>query len=336
MYWMVTNRNINANKKAFGDELTSLSFWQNASDKVDSFDNWTQLKEDDFRQGLVATADAFPDPSNAPSEDQKHVNLFVHGFDNTWLSAVQRYGAIVNNLFTGPESLGVCILFTWPSEGSVAAYLPDRLEARQSADDFADVLSSLYDWMSMKQVQAANNPANACKAQTSIIAHSMGNYVVENAMNVVWTRKNRPLLMSLISQFVMVAADVDNDIFRAGDSVRHGDGEGIANLTYRVTAIYSGRDSVLGASAGLKHFGKRRLGRSGLDTTCPVPDNVWDIDCSTLLDPKLNGLDVHGAYFAEPKCYALMRNLLKGLDRSVLLARDTAPTALPKVQSTTT
>ncbi len=103
MYWMVTNRNINANKKTFGDELTSLSFWQNASDKVDSFDNWTQLKEDDFRQGLVATADAFPDPSNAPSEDQMHVNLFVHGFDNTWLSAVQRYGAIVNNLFTGPE-----------------------------------------------------------------------------------------------------------------------------------------------------------------------------------------------------------------------------------------
>ena len=65
----------------------------------------------------------------------------------------------------------------------------------------------------MKQIQAANDPANACKAKTSVIAHSMGNYVVENAMNVAWTRKNRPLLMSLISQFVMVAADVDNDIF---------------------------------------------------------------------------------------------------------------------------
>jgi esterase/lipase superfamily enzyme len=91
----------------------------------------------------------------------------------------------------------------------------------------------------------------------------MGNYVVENAMNVAWTRKNRPLLMSLINQFVMVAADVDNDLFRSGDTVQHGDSEGIANLTYRVTAIYSGKDSVLGASAGLKHFGKRRLGRSG-------------------------------------------------------------------------
>jgi esterase/lipase superfamily enzyme len=336
MYWMITNRNVDANNKTFGDSFADLSFWQNATDKVDVFSNWTSVSQDNFRDGLVAIADTFPDPNKTPSEDQKHLNIFVHGFDTTWLSAVQRYGAISNHLFSGPQSLGVCVLFTWPSKGSVVGYLPDRSEARQSGDDFADVLSSLYDWMRIKQVQAANDPANACKAKTSVIAHSMGNYVVENAMNVAWTRKNRPLLMSLISQFVMVAADVDNDIFRAGDTVEQGDGEGIANLTYRVTAMYSGRDSVLGMSAGLKHFGKRRLGRSGLDTTCPIPDNVWDIDCSTLLDPKLNGMEVHGAYFAEPKCYALMKDLLKGMDRTVLLAKDDAPEALPKVQSVTT
>jgi esterase/lipase superfamily enzyme len=332
MYWMVTNRNVDLNNKTFGDDFSILTFWQSASDKVDDFTSWKKMEQNEFQQGLVAVADAFPDPNNTPSEDQKHVNIFVHGFDSDWPSAVRRYGTIVNNLFSGPQSLGLCILFTWPSKGSVAGYLPDRSEARQSGNDFADVLSSLYDWMSIKQVQAAKNPADACKAITSVIAHSMGNYVVENAMNVAWTRKNRPLLMSLINQLVMVAADVDNDLFRAGDTVKHGDGEGIANLTYRVTAMYSGRDSVLGASAGLKHFGKRRLGRSGLDTTCPIPDNVWDIDCSNLIDPNVNGLDVHSAYFAEPKCYSLMRNLLKGIDRSVLLAKDDAPTALPKVQ----
>jgi esterase/lipase superfamily enzyme len=335
MYWMITNRNVDAAAGTFGDDFSNLTFWQNASPNVDAFANWKPMQEDDFRKALIAITDAFPDPNAVPSDKQKHFNIFVHGFDTTWLSAVQRYGAIVNNLFSGPQSLGICILFTWPSKGSVAGYLPDRSEARQSGNDFADVLSALYDWMSMKQVQAANDPANGCKAKTSVIAHSMGNYVVENAMNVAWTRKNRPLLMSLISEFVMVAADVDNDIFRAGDTVQHGDGEGIANLTYRVSAMYSGRDSVLGMSAGLKHFGKRRLGRSGLDRTCPVPDNVWDIDCSTLLDPRLNGMEIHSAYFNEPKCYALMRDLLNGLDRTVILAQDDAPTALPKVQSVT-
>lgn len=335
MYWMITNRYVDAVAGTFGDDFSKLTFWQNASPNVDVFANWKPMQEDDFRKALVAAADTFPEPLITPDEKQRHVNIFVHGFDTSWFSAAQRYGAIVNNLFSGPQSLGICILFTWPSKGSVAGYLPDRSEARQSGNDFADVLSALYDWMSMKQVQAANDPANGCKAKTSVIAHSMGNYVVENAMNVAWTRKNRPLLMSLISQFVMVAADVDNDLFSAGDTVQHGDGEGIANLTYRVTAMYSGRDSVLGMSAGLKHFGKRRLGRSGLDRTCPIPDNVWDIDCSTLLDPKLNGMEIHSAYFNEPKCYALMKDLLNGLDRTVILAQDDAPVALPKVQSVT-
>ncbi len=184
----------------------------------------------------------------------------------------------------------------------------------------------------MKQAQTGKDPTQACRAQTSVIAHSMGNYLLENAMNYAWTRKNRPLLMSLIGQLLMVAADVDNDLFRTGENVSHGDGEGIANLTYRVTALYTGRDSVLGASSGLKHFGKRRLGRSGLDLTYAIPDNVWEVDCSKLIDSTLNGLDVHGAYFTQAKCYDLMRAALRGIDRSVLVSEGLVPPALARTQ----
>jgi hypothetical protein len=73
------------------------------------------------------------------------------------------------------------------------------------------------------------------------------------------------------------------------------DGNAIANLTYRITALYIGRDSVLGASAGLKHFGIRRLGRSGLSNRLPLAeassptDNVWDIDCSSFFPPEVGG-----------------------------------------------
>lgn len=331
MYWMITNRKVAAD--GFGDDFSDLTFWQSDAGPVDDFTKWQKLTLAKFRQGLIALTDNFPDPATTSSEDQQHLNLFVHGFDNTWQGAALRYKTIVDNLFTGPQSLGVSVLFTWPSKGTPAGYLPDRAEARQSADDFADVLSYLYDWMSTKQVAAAKDPNDACKAKTSVIAHSMGNYVVENAMNAAWTRKNRPLLMSLISQFVMVAADVDNDLFRSGDAVTHGDGEGIANLSYRVTALYTGRDAVLGMSAGLKHFGKRRLGRSGLDRTYPIPDNVWDVDCSNLIDPAIGGMDVHGAYFSQPGCNTLMRAVLKGLDRSVLMNGGTIPPALAKRQA---
>jgi esterase/lipase superfamily enzyme len=333
MYWMVTNRDLK--NDGFGDDFSQLTFWTNESSNaadVVRFGAWKQQDQAAFQKSLVQTTSTFPHPDETPNEDQKHLNVFVHGFDNTWSSAAQRYAKIVDNLFSGPKSLGICVLFTWPSKGSPLGYLPDRSEARKSAADFAELLSSLYDWMAVKQAQAVKNSADACRAKTSVIAHSMGNYVVENAMNYAWTRKNRPLLMSLINQFVMVAADVDNDLFHSGENVEHGDGEGIANLTYRVTAMYTGRDSVLGTSAGLKHFGKRRLGRSGLDRSNPLPDNVWDIDCSALINPKLNGMAVHGAYFDSLPCYKLMRSLLKGIDRSVLMGGAAMPAALPKIQ----
>jgi len=181
------------------------------------------------------------------------------------------------------------------------------------------VLSDLFDWLVDKQKAGAADPAKACKAKTSLIAHSMENYVVQNAMQICWTRKNQPLLLSLINQLLMVAADVDNDLFKSGEQVDKGDGDAIANLCYRITVLYSGLDSVLGLSAGMKHFGKRRLGRSGLDHTYLVPDNVWEVDCTTWIKPDTK--NVHSIYFVKPKIIDLMREVLLGVDRTVLVGK---------------
>ncbi len=115
---------------------------------------------------------------------------------------------------------------------------------------------------------------------------------------------------------IMVAADVDNDIFKSGESIEKGDGDAIANLTYRVTALYSERDSVLGLSAGMKHFGKRRLGRSGLDAHCDVPDNICEVDCTPFFEDLRSG--IHSAYFEVPATIELMRDILRGLDRKTI------------------
>ena len=87
-------------------------------------------------------------------------------------------------------------------------------------------------------------------------------------------------------------------------------------------------------SAG-EAFWKMAAGRSGLDTTCPIPDNVWDIDCSTLLDPKLMDWTCT-ALISRTEMLRIDGDLLKGMDRTVLLAKDDAPAALPKAQAVTT
>ncbi len=182
----------------------------------------------------------------------------------------------------------------------------------------ANLLSELYNWLVGKQQAAVADPDQACKAKVSLIAHSMGNYLLQKAMASAWSRKNKPLLASLLNQLVMVAADVDNDLFQPGAD-DYGDGNALANLSYRITALYSGRDAVLGASAGLKHFGTRRLGRSGLAVRPPTgADNIWDVDCSSFFSSKVSSLDIHGAYFVYPGTLELMRQVLRGIDRDVL------------------
>lgn len=256
-------------------------------------------------------------------EGQKHVCVFIHGFNNDWQDAARRYESMNAKLFEGEQGLGLCILFNWPSDGLAIGYYPDRMDARKCAPDLSKVFNELYDWLLERQKAAMKDPKKSCRAKTSVIAHSMGNYVLQNAMQYTWTNKNQPLLVALINQLLMVAADVDNDLFKSGEETDKSDGDAIANLTYRVTALYTGRDSVLGMSAGFKHFGKRRLGRSGLDRSYPIPDNVWDIDCTTLISEGAS--NVHSSYFDEPKTLELMRKILRGVDRKVLITKGYAP-----------
>lgn len=324
-YWMITNRKPQAGGGGLSGDRGALSFWTAERAGLDQFANWTPLSAARFQTLLLAEAGKFPLLADAEQERQQHVTLFVHGYDNSWQDAARRYESLCAEMFSGADTLGLCVLFSWPSDGMVTNYLPDRKDAAESAGDFADVLTGLFDLLSARQAEALADPQKVCRAKTSIIAHSMGNYLLQRAMQICWTRRNQPLLMSLINQLVMVAADVDNDLFKSGEAHDKSDGDALANLTYRITALYTGRDPVLGLSAGLKHFGKRRLGRSGLDRKYEAPDNVWDVDCTTLFPSFVSGLRVHSIYFEEKKILALMRELLRGVDRGVLLNRGIAP-----------
>lgn len=324
MYWMITNRKLK-NGEPTGDEGPLSYFASTGAAPLDQISSWQKLSFPEFRKQLSAEADAFPlyeDPEDHTA--QRHVGVFVHGFNNTWQDAARRYRSVSDTLYGGPDRLGTCVLFTWPSDGTKLGYIPDRADARRSAEELASVLSELYSWAIFKQQQGAANPAKACRAKLSAIGHSMGAYVLQKALQVVWTRNNQPLLVSLINQLLLVAADVDNDLFKSGEVVDKSDGDAMANLCYRITALYTGRDLTLGMSAGFKHFGERRLGRSGLarnDAGVPMaPSNVWDLDCSRLIEPGLGR--VHSALFeaGESKGPELMTRVLRGDDRKLIVS----------------
>ena len=323
-YWLISDRNNGGT--GTGRNVGGLTYFVSNGGPLNSINNWRRVSPTQFRTLLAAAADAFPALTQGQNEQQSHVTILVHGFNVSFEGSTAFYESLCGKLFDGSNSLGLCILYDWPSLGTVVGYEPDRAQARACAEDLTNILSELFDWLIKKQqdaIKSGGNPEKACKAKVSLIAHSMGNYLLQKAMAAAWTRKNQPLLVTLINQLVMVAADVDNNLFDAG-APDNDDGAATVNLTYRVTALYSGRDAVLGSSAGLKHFGSRRLGRSGLATRPPLvtaqpqTDNVWDIDCSNFFPGNTSGEAVHGAYFDTDATIELMRQILRGIDRGVL------------------
>jgi esterase/lipase superfamily enzyme len=316
-YWMISDRVFRKGEPT--SEVGQLSYWISDAPDLTKITSWTCVSAAQFKKLLIAAADQFPAVIPGNNANQKHVGFFVHGYNNGFADAAGRYQGICSGLFEGDDGLGLCISFDWPSLDSILGYLPDRAHAEECACDFATVLDILHDWLLEKQQDAATDPAKACKAKISVIAHSMGNFLFHRAMATNWTRHNQPLLVSLVNQLIMVAADVDNDLFEPGSQYAN-DGRAVANLTYRVTALFTGRDDVLGASAGLKHFGTRRLGRSGLAVRPPSGgvDNVWDSDCSGFFPDSVDGLKIHGAYFDNAEVFRLMKEILRGTDRKVL------------------
>jgi esterase/lipase superfamily enzyme len=325
-YWRISDRAFIKGQPS-STEKGPLSYWVAGELANDGAIDWQKTTQGKFQTQLKAAADALNPDNEALQEDQPHVTFFVHGFNVSWDASSKSYLNLCNRLFHGPNGMGLCVSFDWPSYGNVLGYYPDRAHARACADDLTTILSGLYDYLLTKQAAAVKDTCNACKAKVSMISHSMGNYVMQKAMAAAWTRKNQPLLASLVNQLIMVAADVDNDLFDDGSPAYADGGSAIANLCYRITALYSGRDAVLGLSAGLKHFGTRRLGRSGLahsppsSSSYPLTDNVWDVDCSSFFPKNTSGEDIHGAYFVTDGTIELMRQILRGIDREVLKAQ---------------
>ncbi len=86
-HWMISNRNKldrTDDGPGLGQALSSLSFWTCDKSDTSDFTNWRERDVDAFRQELVGVAGAFPNLPQEEHEKQKHVTLFVHGYNNTW------------------------------------------------------------------------------------------------------------------------------------------------------------------------------------------------------------------------------------------------------------
>jgi pimeloyl-ACP methyl ester carboxylesterase len=244
-----------------------------------------------------------------------NVLFFVHGF-NVGIADVD---SKQNNVKTGLAGKFPCtiISFDWPSWTNTFAYLPELDTAKKTAIDLVNA--------GVRPLLAAQT--NDCRVAVHALCHSMGAYVVREALDHAddgiktgtdW----------MLNQLVLIAGDVDAPDFVAGNK----DTESMLGHTYRLTNYFNRYDEVLQISNVKRAGVEPRVGRVGLPDNAPA--NTVNVDCSAHFDtigrpgddPITAASWSHSWYFTDAKFYAdLAETLLGTVDRTVIADRGAGP-----------
>ncbi|MGH9145379.1 MAG: alpha/beta hydrolase, partial [Vicinamibacterales bacterium] len=194
---------------------------------------------------------------------RKEVFVFVHGFNVTFESAIYRTAQMAYDLgFDGAP-----IVYSWPSEGSMVRYP-------------VDLNNNDWTWPNLRWF-LEDIAAKTGAQKVHLIAHSMGNRALVNALNRIVTEQ-RSTPRPRFSQVVLTAPDIDAAQFiQLAQSLRSG--------AERVTLYASSNDEALKLSKAYQ--GYQRAGDSSPDVV--VVPGLDTIDVSAI-DTNLIGHFYYG------------------------------------------
>ncbi|WP_226665038.1 alpha/beta hydrolase [Microbulbifer aggregans] len=214
----------------------------------------------------------------------EQVLFYIHGFNNTPEREIFPNAKILQELM-GETS--IVIPFIWPcDDDSVLHLLDDYWDDQEAASDSAKALArALGKFMQWRDTNISLS--DPCFRRMNILAHSMGGRVLTEGV-AHWVKSfGGGSMPRLFSNIFMVAADVTNDIFEAGEDGRH-----LADAANRVLTFHASDDWAMPASklANIRRLTiSRRLGLTGPEDIEKTPKNVFAFDCSRFnneFDPK--------------------------------------------------
>lgn len=174
--------------------------------------------------------------------------VFVHGYNVTFDGAAKRAAQLAYDM----DFKGLPVLYSWPSKGATVGYIADSAVVRLSGRRLTLFLEDLV--------------AQSGARTIHIIAHSMGNRALTDALELIALRK-APIEAPLFDQVIFAAPDVDQGLFAHVLPT-------IRPLAKRLTLYASNQDWALVASRKL-HGNAPRAGQGGDDLIeIPVIDTI--------------------------------------------------------------
>jgi esterase/lipase superfamily enzyme len=232
--------------------------------------------------------------------DPADLLFFIHGFANTFDDALVK-GAHLRKFYGGTAKKGKklhVMVFSWPSDGKLVApanaYRSDYLDAEISGTAVGRV------FLKAAQFVAELPRDEWCMRRIHVLAHSMGNWALLNALQHV--RREAPAVGArMIDQAILAAADAPNDAFESDDKMR-----ALSLLAARVTVYMHPQDLALHISSSLKG-NSDRLGKLGPRDPALLPANVTVVNVwnAAPIDPNVDTEHTTHQYYRHNK---LVRN----------------------------
>jgi esterase/lipase superfamily enzyme len=146
------------------------------------------LSEADFRKAVAPQGDI---------KRKKHkVFVFVHGFNSNFQESLFRLAQLQADLKIDE----IPILFSWPSQGQVAAYEMDKQSARYSRDYLMALLTMLSSSPEVSDI--------------TVVAHSMGGMLTVEALREL-RLEGKDRVIARLGRVVLAAPDINAETFRA-------------------------------------------------------------------------------------------------------------------------
>jgi hypothetical protein len=244
------------------------------------------------------------------NEKKEDIVVFIHGYNSDDNQALARHRQLKQGLLAQGFK-GDVITFAWPSDNKTLLYLEDRHDAKNSAFELVNSGIKLL----------ARQQNNNCTINISIIAHSTGAYVVNEAFNDARTTKDTADNNWVVSQILFIGGDISSD------SMNTKDGEVIYQHCNRLTNYYNPYDSILSISNAKRLGFKARVGRVGLPDDSPTKG--VDVNCGNHYNEHkqkyeaiVKGAPSHSWYLYSDIWYKdAVMTIMGELDRNVIPTR---------------
>ena len=215
-------------------------------------------------------------------EKATDVLIFIHGFNVSWEAAVGSalaLQAMLNRTEAGvPAQKTQVILFTWPSDGMAlpwVSYKSDRTEASASGYAIGRGFLKLRDFLASLRDRATRE--ELCGQDIHLLCHSMGNYVLQNALERLGEFTPGTKLPRMFEHIFLCAPDVDDTVLEMGQPM-----DDVQELGRCVTVYHNRGDVAMHVSDYTKGH-PERLGGNGAARPSLLHNKVHQVDCTPVV-----------------------------------------------------